>query len=91
MGVLVASEQHRGGTALPGFGGRFPVTSQPGGATAACFFLRAAPTASLAGGDVLLVGADSLGGDSVPGQKTSKTERETHSFCTLYHTLFIVG
>lgn len=77
VGVLVAGEQHRGGTALPGFGGPLPVTSQPGGATTACFVLRAAPTASLAGGDVLLVGADSLGGDSVPGQKKAK-KASTH-------------
>lgn len=88
MGVLVAGEQHRGGTALPGFGGPFPVTSQPSCANAACFFLRAAPTASLAGGDVLLVGADSLGGDSVTGQKIP---RKRQLFITLYQTLMIVG
>lgn len=58
-------EQHQGGTVFPGFGGPFSVASQQVRATAACFFLHAAPTASLAGGDVLLVGAGSLGGDSV--------------------------
>lgn len=85
MGVLVVGEQHQGGTLLPGFGGPFSVASQQVRATAACFFLRAAPTAFLAGGDVLLVGAGSLRGTSVPGQKMSKKER-THSFCTLYQS-----
>lgn len=85
MSFLVVGEQHQGGTVLPGFGGPFSVASQQVFATAACFFLRAAPTASLAGGDVLFVGAGSLGGNSVPGQKMPKKER-THSFCTLYQS-----
>lgn len=85
MGVLVVGEQHQGGTLLPGFGGPFSVASQQVWATAACFFLRTATAASLAGGDVLFVGAGSLRETSVPGQKMSKKER-THSFCTLYQS-----
>lgn len=82
MGVLVVGEQHQGGTVLPGFGGPFSVASQQDRTAAACFLL---PKASLAGGDVLLVGAGSLRENSVHGQKMPKKER-THSFCTLYQS-----
>lgn len=67
---------------LPGVGGPFSAASQQDRAAGACFSLRAAPTASLAGGDVLLVGPGYLGSDSVPGQKMWKQER-IQSFSTL--------
>lgn len=85
VGVLGVGEQHRGGTVLPGFGAPVSVASQQVCATAACFFFRAAPTAPLAGGDVLLVGAGSPGADSVSGQKMS-TKARTHSFGILYQS-----
>lgn len=86
MGVLVVGELHQSGTVLPGFGGPFSVAPQQVRATAVCFFLRAAPTASHAGGDVLLVDAGSLRKDSVPGQKKKTKKERTHSFCTLYQS-----